>query len=214
MFIYPWCLYNGDWKEIQNVLDRWQTFNTGMIALLASIIAILAAKYQYNHDRKNNFRAIKSKLPFALSELAAYTVPAADIYATQYSINNKDDCRNFLDNNEFPAYPSHASEIVFECIKFAPTETGDELAKLLEELQIINSRLQSLKKDKKLLHIKQNDISNIKYIARFRHRVNNLFDFARSTKEFEKSNPSNDELRETIENSLNIRNIELNFPRN
>ncbi|MCY9814998.1 hypothetical protein, partial [Aeromonas caviae] len=63
MITAPLIMTEFSWVEIQKVWDRWQTFNSGMIALLAAVLAINAAQYTEDAKRYRELIAAKSLLP-------------------------------------------------------------------------------------------------------------------------------------------------------
>ncbi|WP_204509404.1 hypothetical protein, partial [Aeromonas caviae] len=84
MIAYPVFSSNFNWVETQRVWDRWQTLNSGMIALLAAMLAIYATQYIENKKRERSLIAEKSLLPLALSELSEYCIALAE-YLNRHS---------------------------------------------------------------------------------------------------------------------------------
>ena len=75
MFIYPWFALEWRWSSVEDVWDRWQSLNVGMLALISSITAFNIGRYNAEKQRKREFMASKAFLPDALSNLASYLSP-------------------------------------------------------------------------------------------------------------------------------------------
>jgi hypothetical protein len=45
MLIWPWIAGCGDWGYVQNVWNRWQSLNVGMLAFISSITAFNISRY-------------------------------------------------------------------------------------------------------------------------------------------------------------------------
>ena len=72
MFIVPFQQSQGNWEYVQNVWDRWQGLNVGVLALVSSIIFFKASFYKVEQERKQNFIAARAFLPEVFSELIYY----------------------------------------------------------------------------------------------------------------------------------------------
>ncbi|MEW8626991.1 MAG: hypothetical protein AB2551_14655 [Candidatus Thiodiazotropha sp.] len=72
MFIIPLVDNALNWGGIQNVWDRWQSLNVGMLAFISSITAFNISRFNANKQRERDFLAAKAFLPDALSELIDY----------------------------------------------------------------------------------------------------------------------------------------------
>ena len=54
MIFYPlWSERN--WDDVQAVWDRWQSFNVGILAFAASVIAFYTSHYRMNKQRERDF---------------------------------------------------------------------------------------------------------------------------------------------------------------
>lgn len=200
-----------DWIKIQNIWDRWQTLNASMIALVASLIAFKATTYHYKYDRENNFRAAKAKLGHALNDISTFTNECAAAHKQMYwyAINNTP--RERYQNNVIsPSRPDEAINIFVECIRYSDANVGRYLAKILEELQIMHARVESIQNTNIIfIPLDISEISNIRYIAETRLKIDNLFSFARNENDFSASESSNSALANTVKFSLNIFDIDI-----
>lgn len=184
----------GTWQEVQEVWDRWQTVNAAVIALLASLIAFKATTYQYHRERENNYRAAKSKLPQALSDICSYAKECARIHHGYYAAIT---ARVDRVQVPAPALPTEAVASIVECIRYSPVEIGNYLSKILESLQVINARLAPDSPGVLHVHISVNEISHIKYIALAYKRAENLFGYARNEESFKLADESSEALNNT-----------------
>ena len=172
-----------DWNYLQNVWDRWQSFNVGILAFLTSLLVYRATQYQAERQRERQYAAMRAMLPFALSELTSYIKASAK--SLDYLWELKDS--GFINKNKrlkikYPEVPFDALKTFKECITFADELEGQQLAKILMGLQIFEARLVELC----TFHSTSNDSSksnienNIVYLAEIFARVNESFKFARN----------------------------------
>ena len=63
MALLPWINQEFKWAGVQDVWDRWQTFNAGVLAFFASVIAFNIARYTDNQKRQRQFVAARSICP-------------------------------------------------------------------------------------------------------------------------------------------------------
>jgi len=137
MFIYPLISTGFDWGRIQNIWDRWQGLNVGMLAFSSSVIAFSISKYNAESQRKREFLSARAFLPAALSELNDYFKNVAvyfngllkktDVYGDTY-VN-------------IPKQPAGFKNVFENCIRHATPEIGDYLADILSKLQVIDARI-------------------------------------------------------------------------
>lgn len=143
----PWLLTGGDWAEVQNVWDRWQALNVGVIAVVASAVALFASQQRVRIERQRRFVAARAFLPHLLAELHSYARDClqmlkeslhkitSDPFASEHSLSNK-----------VPALPQ-LSYVIEKNIENGPDYVGDYLARSLIFMQIYNSRLLSIEKN-------------------------------------------------------------------
>lgn len=219
MLIYPWA--QGDWKHVQAVWDRWQSLNVGILAFTASCFALLASHHfsQAQHDliigqRERDFIAAKAFLPGALSVLCDYTEacipPLEEAWQRDKDIGSRTPLLNPI-----PELPKDYKDIFKSCISLAPKEAGDHLSKILEKLQIQNSRLTEFSNNFKSASFTLMDngtvLGKINDIAELRWLIDQTFDYARGRNRFfeEEKRPTNWDLEynKLKLNGITIRDI-------
>ena len=72
MIVWPWIAGRGNWGHVQDVWDRWQSLNVGLMAFIASVAAFNIARYNADRQRARDFLAAKASLPATLSSLNSY----------------------------------------------------------------------------------------------------------------------------------------------
>ena len=184
MFILPWL--NGDWQYVQQVWDRWQGVNVGMLAFISSLVAFSISSYNANNQRKREFQAAKAFLPAALSELCSYFKSSAQIF-----ISGWESTRGNKPGLSAPNLPDGYKQVFSECIKHADPRVGDYLSKILSELQVHDARLKEFVNQMSNRNCdsmdKYNLISYFYSLAELQALVNKLFDFARRETNFDGS---------------------------
>ena len=95
MFVYPWFDGNTNWKYVQNVWERWQGLNVGMLAFFSSITAFSISKFNAKEQRRRNFSAEKAFLPHSLSELCDYFDSCASLLQEAWN-TTEENCRCYL----------------------------------------------------------------------------------------------------------------------
>lgn len=135
--------FSGDWQYVQNVWDRWQGFNVGVLALLSSWAVLYITTYRDKVRDDREFKAAIAKLPSALSDLCEYLKQSADFYKKAWeAIETKN---NF--NEVLPLQPEHYKQEISECIVYAPPEVADWMRSILGEMQVHNARIRDLKNE-------------------------------------------------------------------
>lgn len=158
MISAPLIMTDFSWVEIQKVWDRWQTLNSGMIALLAAILAIYAAQYTENAKRKRELMAAKALLPLALSELHGYYFHLAAYLKKEFlswDMKNKTDAlTNEKGNYKTPESPNEWVLDVFKNCMIHERETEAKfMASILSDTQITRARFQSMEDKGLLIHL-------------------------------------------------------------
>lgn len=153
MVIIPAIVTNLNWSEIQNIWDRWQTLNSGMIALLAAMLAIYAAQHTENARRQRELIAARALLPLALSDLHKYCIELAMFIKAEYQEWSKNRPSEVLTTDN--KVPDRPAAWVFDAFKNCMIHTNENEAKfmasILSEAQIINSRLHDYKNKNHLI---------------------------------------------------------------
>lgn len=179
MFVYPIFALWGDWSSVQDVWDRWQSLNVGMLAFFSSVTAFSISRYNAEKRREREFTASKAFLPDALSKLTSYFSASAAVLQDLWEA-----IPGQAITTPIPTPPLEFKEVSRDCIRHADPEVGEYLARILKCLQIHVSRLTA--------HIDQqsaqtctgpdqrNLISCIYRLGELQAMVNRLFPFARS----------------------------------
>jgi len=180
MIAYPAFSSSFNWIEIQRVWDRWQTLNSGMIALLAAILAIYAAQYIENKKRERSLIAEKSLLPLALSELSEYCIGLAGYLKNEHREWKGDHLTKLSKNGNLA--PDRPAEWVFDtfknCMIHEQESEAKFMASILSDTQIINSRIRTLKDDN-LMVIQKTFISRKNEVCLLHAKIDRMFKYSR-----------------------------------
>lgn len=179
MFIFPLFSENLSWQYVQNVWDRWQGLNIGMLAFISSIIAFNISRYNANKQRERDFSAAKAFLPQSLSELCEYFNSCAALLQEAWQATEE----NRLEAVELEL-PESYKEIFSNCIRYAESDVGNYLSIMLVNLQVNRSRLTTMNKDNTDLN-KPYLISCLYRLGELQAMANKLFPFARGTEDFD-----------------------------
>jgi hypothetical protein len=202
MGIKPWFDSGFSWQHVQGVWSSWQTFNAGMTAFAASIIALYVVGYKERIERERKLVAANALMPIALSEINKFCECnfklLHDVYSKRDISQNKyNNCKLYLEG-EIVDISTWVSEILKECIISSEKEDGKFIAGLLCDLQVMRSRLQSIHKEingkSELLvneHTIEGSIIELAYIVA---KLNRLFPFARMKKKLYKGTTSKNEV--------------------
>lgn len=195
MFLYPFFSCKGSWKCVHDIWHNWQSLNVGMLAFISSLVALNISRVNANKQRERNFIAAKAFLPEELSELTTYFKSSSSLLLAAFELVETNSERRTRGSTPFdmdkPNLPSSYKEVFSTCIKFAEPIIGDHLAKILMNLQIHNSRLNSLHDSltgaSNEVVIKQNIMSYMYSLGTLQALVNRTFNFARSLEKFDSS---------------------------
>lgn len=189
MLIYPWIDKSGDWVQVQNVWDRWQSLNVGILAFISSITAFNISRFNAKKQQERDFLAAKAFLPDALSELTGYFKSSAAIYIQAWESRQGQRLEM-----ETPKLSEHYKEVFQQCIRYAEPDVGDYLSKILVKLQVHNSRLRDFVDTSQYgTHFSLDKHNLIVYMYRLGELhalVGKLFAFARNEEDFD-STPLN-----------------------
>lgn len=138
-------------------LREWQTLATGMVALISVIIPVFWVQLQIDQSRaqeadrrERQHYAARATMPVALSEIIEY---AEQALIALKAVPSPAEGRLLIDmpvtwsTPALPNIPSNAIEVLKTCIESAEHGSRAQIAKLLEHLQICNSRLHGLFND-------------------------------------------------------------------
>lgn len=205
MILAPWINYDYEWKVVQEVWDRWQTLNAGVLAFIASVIALRISKSNENKQRQRRFVAAKAFLPHALSELMIYFKGSAAFLLEAWE---RVDEKHLLPLEPLalttPEAPQDYKGIFKDCISEADDDVAALMASLLTKLQIFNARIteveSSFKPDRKLIVISENIRVYLYNLAELQALINNLFGFARSMEDFSDAKLTWDDFKNAYSN--------------
>jgi hypothetical protein len=204
MLVWPWISGSGDWVYVQNVWDRWQSLNVGMLAFVASITAFNISRYNAEKQRQRDFLASKAFLPAALSELVSYFKASARVFKVGWESE-----RGSNPNFHVPDLPSEYKTVFGECIRHAEPSVGDYLSRILVWLQVHDARLRSYAEqhsDQKWFNPDRSILITYFYrLGELQALVNKLFEFARNMGEFDSTPLAWEDFRNAY------RNLDIGF---
>jgi hypothetical protein len=201
MFVAPWIMGRGQWSYVQDVWDRWQGFNVGILALIASVIAFEITRYKENKQRDRDFLAARAFLPGALSELSSYLKGSAGVHLTAWE-------EAALSSSSIPADPIHYKGVFENCIRHAEPKVGEFLASMLAKLQVHDARLTGLVAGKR--DGRAAIYWYVLSLGELQALVNKLFDFSRGETGFDSSPISWDDFRNAYMNlGIHVSDFEL-----
>lgn len=183
MFAAPWFKDGSDWAYVQDVWDRWQSFNVGMLAFVSSVIAFNISRFNAENQRERDFLAAKAFLPAALSELVSYFDSCAVVFKQGW-----DSKPGSPPAFKIPVLPENHKDIFRECIRHATPEVGDYLSRILMKLQVHDARLSAYVNnadDGYFNPERHNLITYIYRLGELKALVNRLFPFSRNDAELD-----------------------------
>lgn len=199
MFAAPWFQGNWDWGYVQNVWDRWQSLNVGMLAFISSLVAFNIAKFNADKQREREFAAAKAFLPAALSELITYFKESASVFQSGWEAQpgTKPDFVR-------PTLPDGYKDIFAKCIQHAESDVGDYLARILMRMQIHDARLRTYigegNEGYRFTPQKHNLITYFYRLAELHALVSKVFNFARGLDAFDTSDLEWEDFRNAFGN--------------
>ena len=186
MFAAPWLQGNWDWCYVQNVWDRWQSLNVGMLAFVSSLVAFNIAKFNAEKQREREFAAAKAFLPAALSEIITYFKESAAVFQLGWEAQP-----GVRPDFVSPRLPQGYKDIFTKCIQHAEPEVGEYLSRILMRMQIHDARLRGYIGEenggRRFTPQKHNLITYFYRIAELQALVGKVFNFARGLEPFDAS---------------------------
>ncbi|QZN91646.1 hypothetical protein [Idiomarina abyssalis] len=176
--------FSNDWDHVQNVWERWQGLNVGVLAFMTSLVALNISRYNAEKQRIREFRAAQANLPSALDELCHYTDTMSEHYKKAWDAITSGGCFNVT----LPELSTSFKPVFSECIRHARPEVGDWLAAILTKLQI--QRARSISSHDNPLSSKISSLNNhaildhMYSIGELRALINRMFPFARGEENF------------------------------
>lgn len=192
MLVVPWVKGACNWTYVQEVWDRWQTLNVGVLAFISSVIAFNISKYNANKQRERQFVAARSFLPHTLSELTSYCKHSSIMLREAWVLLDTKQVGYSPLAAELPELPDSYKEVFSRCIAEADPDVADYLANILVQLQVHHSRLKELKytfgQGGRMVWVQQNVMSYLFSLGKLQALLNRLFGFARGEEPFNGSN--------------------------
>lgn len=148
MVIEPLVQYSFSWSEILATWDKWQTYNSAMIALASALIAIYFTAKQSEEIRLRKLKAANTVLPEILSHLCEYLKATISIYKKVRphfenigTVPNHKDIADKTKDLTVPTYDHSLIILIKECVEHSSEKESAVLRKLLRELQKHSVRL-------------------------------------------------------------------------
>ena len=186
MIVWPWIAGRGNWGYVQDVWDRWQSLNVGLLAFISSVVAFNIARYNNDRQRARDFLAARASLPATLSNLTNYFNLSANLLASAWEQN-----RAAGPTLAVPALPHGFYSVFADCIRHAEPEVGEYLAKIIARVQIHDSRMRScvdaLSSPDDVSPVRHNLVTYIFRLGELQAMVDKLFDFARNMDKFDQT---------------------------
>ncbi|MFH7524036.1 hypothetical protein AB2J22_02115 [Aeromonas sp. A5] len=162
----------------------WQTLNTGILALISSLIALYSVKYRQLHLEEKEVQVAKVLLPDALVELNDYTKKAGRVLVHALEIKNSDQYR---DNTglgmELPSRPTSHMDVISTIIRNSNDEFTKSFSIFIKKMQIFNSRLCSLEESfrpsSSCITLNVNIFDNMILLAEIHSLIDLFFEYAR-----------------------------------
>lgn len=127
LLIYPWLAGRGSWDHVQNVWDRWQTFNAAALAFATTVLALQITRYKDEKQQIREFSVAKAFLPAAFSEMSAYFKSSAqtvqEAWSLKYPISSRHPKRPLSVRRFHPLPPADIAPRV----TFRPSDCLDAL---------------------------------------------------------------------------------------
>lgn len=125
----------GMWNHVHSVWMAWQTFNAAMIALIASLIALNAARMKEMRSLEVNSRAARVMMVNSLSMLCRYLQSVSEYYI---SLLKESDCNDLRSNIEFDdSFLTNFESL----IKYSDPEISKYISIIVGEIQVQRSRM-------------------------------------------------------------------------
>ena len=226
MLIYPWFAGGFAWSHVQDVWERWQSLNVGMLAFLSSIVALNISRIKEEKQREREFIASKAFLPAALSELTTYFHDCSNILLRGWRTTSGERPSSMA----LPTPPKDYRDVFRDCIRHASPPIGAYLSQMLVLMQIQEARLLSYvyqdASDAYFSPQKHNLIYHFRLLGEIQAITNKLFPFARSMADFDVSSLSWDDFHTAYANleipeeeiilqgQLNLESITKEFVKN
>ena len=142
------------WDKFIAVLDKWQTLATGLLSVMAALVAVVwlekqirLTKEQEEDRRERKQYADRAAMPAALAVLVKYgRANLNSLVALRAGLQPDGGIRfdRGWNKPEVPAYPSAAADTIRACLETTDKEKREPIARILRDLQKLNSRLEGI----------------------------------------------------------------------
>ncbi|WP_228025393.1 hypothetical protein [cf. Phormidesmis sp. LEGE 11477] len=213
--VAPWFLNGFDWMAVQEVWERWQTLNAGMVALTAGVVAFAGSQFWEWRSSLRRQIAARAYMPFVLSELQTYTAQGFELLLELLDRTGPNDrVEPGPLRQSPPELPEGFKNSFQEIIEYGTPNIRQYVSVLLSEIQIMHSRLQALTSSldrpdygrRTLLVLRINMLDYIRYLGVISTRVDLLYAYARY-----EANDVDPEgmLLENLHNTLSVHNVDV-----
>lgn len=145
MLMYPAWHGGLDYNYLHGVWYEWQTFNSAMIALIASWVAIKAAFYKDEMTQKRSMMAARALLPEAASQIFVSIIRGAESLKEAYI--KRDGSSGLYLSEYISEMPEWTISIFKECIMHADEVEAKFLFEVLSDLQKLRASFMSASKE-------------------------------------------------------------------
>ena len=220
MVFEPLVQYSFSWSKILATWDKWQTYNSAMIALSSALVATYFAAKQSEEIRLRKLKAANTVLPEILSHLCNYLEDTISIYKKVRphfeNIGTVPNHKNIADKTKdltIPTYDHSLIILIKECVEHSSEKESAGLRKLLRELQKHSARLKKKIneiQDPESTHIttKHTIDDGIVHTIQVYSLISNIFPWAREDKPTCTSEISPEALESSV-GILEISNVEF-----
>jgi hypothetical protein len=140
------------WKigvtELTGLIDHWQTLIAGAIALLGAWMTVRALQLQAREASERKCQAARALLPAALASVDDYVMVGVrwlkDLQE-RYRQAEKSGAKTFPLGSVFPRIDGGTVAMLRDCIEHAHISASRAITKLLQEIQVHDSRLSGLR---------------------------------------------------------------------
>ena len=198
------CLLGG----FADIIAQWQTLVSGVLASIAAFVGARFLYLQINQLRQQELdrltrhhKTARAMLPLVLSLIMEYTESVArSVSPLRSTLGNPIVPSIAIESWEIPAIPKTETESLANVIISAPVDVSDAIADLLGKLQVLASRLRSVKlRSLSGSHIHKSEIElHIRTAAKVYAQCELLFSYARRETEEVRSATSNADIRRAL----------------
>lgn len=182
MVLYPF--FRGGWPQLHAVWFAWQTFNAGIIALMAALIGFYMTTRLAKKQADAQFVASRAFLPEALSVIVAYLDQCILVLnEALHKLATEDKNQQTL-HSQVSELDREYRAIFAICIAHGPNDLRNALSKISKQLQICKSRMESLieqqfQPNSFYAIAEYHIISELAEVCELYALINSLFDYAR-----------------------------------